>query len=110
MTGKFSILLTAVLISTGCVVRAADAKETWEKTCAKCHGTDGKGDTKMGKKLDIKDLTDAKIQSELTDDKAFKIIKDGVKDGDKTKMKPAENLTDAEIKALVAQVRTFKKK
>jgi cytochrome c553 len=89
---------------------AADAKENWEKTCAKCHGLDGKGDTKMGQKLGIKDLTDAKVQAELKDDKAFKSIKEGVKDADgKIKMKPAENLTDDDIKKLLAHVRTLKK-
>lgn len=107
---KYTPLVVAVLFmaSVG-FAHAADAKENWDKTCAKCHGTGGKGDTKMGKKLDVKDLTDAKVQAELTDEKAFKIIKEGVKDGDKTKMKPAENLSDADIKALVAHVRTFKK-
>jgi cytochrome c1 len=63
----------------------------------------------MGKKLEIKDLTDAKVQAEFTDEKAFKAIKEGIKDGEKTKMKPAEGLTDDEIKALVAHARTFKK-
>ena len=89
---------------------AADVKENWEKTCTKCHGPDGKGDTKMGQKLSIKDLTDAKLQAELKDDKAIKSIKEGIKDADgKIKMKPAEGLSDDEIKALVAYVRTLKK-
>src|SRR6266542_4828166 len=83
---------------------AADAKATYEKDCAKCHGADGKGDTKMGKKLGAKDYTDAKVQAELKDDAAFKAIKEGLKDKeDKTLMKPAEGLSDDEIKALVAQ-------
>ncbi len=89
---------------------AADVKENWDKQCAKCHGAEGKGDTKMGQKLSIKDLTDAKLQAELKDDKAFKSIKEGIKDADgKVKMKPAEGLSDDEIKALVAHVRTLKK-
>jgi len=89
---------------------AADVKEVYEKNCAKCHGPDGKGDTKMGKKAEVKDLTDPKVQAELKDDQAFKAIKDGIKDADgKIKMKPAEGLSDDEIKALVAYVRTFKK-
>ena len=106
---KQVLILAAALVAASLTAHAADAKETWDKTCAKCHGTDGKGDTKMGKKLNLKDLTDSKIQTELTDDKAFKTIKEGVKDGDKTKMKPAENLSDSDIKALVALVRTLKK-
>ena len=47
--------------------RAADAKETYGKACAKCHGEDGKGQTKMGQKLGLKDLSDAKVQADLTD-------------------------------------------
>ena len=92
---------------------AADAKATYEKDCAKCHGADGKGETKMGKKQGAKDYTDAKVQDELKDEAAFKAIK-AIKEGYKDKegkvvMKPAEGLSDDEIKALVAHMRTFKK-
>jgi cytochrome c1 len=59
----------------------------------------------MGQKLGAKDYTDAKVQAEMKDDAAFKAIK---KD-EKTLMKAAEGLTDADIKALVTYVRTFKK-
>ncbi len=107
---KKAILITiaasaAMLVSAS----AADVKETWDKECAKCHGPDGKGDTKMGKKLEIKDFTDAKYQASLKDEDMFKAIKEGVKDGDKVRMKPAEDLSDDEIKALVTYVRNFKK-
>jgi cytochrome c553 len=96
----------AALISAS----AADVKENWDKNCAKCHGPDGKGQTKMGQKLEIKDLTDAKLQTELTDDQAFKAIKEGIKDKEgKIKMKAAEGMSDDEIKALVGHVRTLKK-
>jgi hypothetical protein len=63
----------------------------------------------MGKKLLLKDFTDAKYQATFTDEQATKAIKEGIKDGDKTKMKAAEGLSDAEIKDLVAKVRAFKK-
>jgi cytochrome c6 len=95
----------AMLVS----VSAADVKENWEKSCAKCHGPDGKGDTKMGKKLEIKDFTDAKYQDSLKDEAMLKAIKEGVKDGEKTRMKAVEGLSDEEMKALVAYVRKFKK-
>jgi len=89
---------------------AADAKENWDKNCASCHGKDGKGQTTMGKKAGCKDYTDAKVQEALKDDKAFKSVKEGLKEGDKTIMKPfADKLSDDEIKALVAHMRTFKK-
>jgi mono/diheme cytochrome c family protein len=108
---KKLILLACVLATTAALsARAADAKATYEKECAKCHGPDGKGDTKMGKKLSVKDYTDAKVQDALKDDKAFKSIKEGIKEGESTKMKAfAESITDDEIKALVKHMRTFKK-
>jgi mono/diheme cytochrome c family protein len=89
---------------------AADAATTWSDQCAKCHGADGKGDTKMGKKLGIADLTDAKTQAGFTDEQAAKAIKEGLKDkSGKTTMKAIEGLTDADIKALVPYVRGLKK-
>ena len=111
MPMKKTLVLTLAVLGTACLsASAADVKENWDKQCAKCHGAEGKGDTKMGQKLSIKDLTDAKLQAELKDDKAFKSIKEGVRDADgKVKMKPAEGLSDDEIKALVAHVRTLKK-
>ena len=104
-----SILIVTVALSA-CTVGAADVAALYEKNCTKCHGADGKGETKMGKKVGVKDLTDAKVQAELTDAKAFTAIKDGLKDKDgKVQMKPIEGATDDEIKALVAHCRSFKK-
>jgi len=45
-----------------------------------CHGSDGKGETKMGKKYGAKDYTDPKVQEALKDDAAFKATKEGLKD------------------------------
>jgi mono/diheme cytochrome c family protein len=104
-------LAAIVWLSTSATAAlAADAKELWEKNCAKCHGADGKGQTKMGQKLGAKDYTDAKVQAELKDEAAIKAIKEGLKDKDgKQLMKPAEGISDADAKALVAYIRTFKK-
>jgi len=107
---KLMIVSLALLVASAVTVRAADVKENWEKNCAKCHGPDGKGKTKMGEKLAVKDYTDAKVQDGLKDDAMIKAIKDGVKDGEKTKMKGfGDALSDDEIKALVKFVRDFKK-
>jgi cytochrome c553 len=103
-------LSIAIMAVSALSAGAAEAKANYEKACTKCHGADGKGETKMGKKLGAKDYTDAKVQDELKDEAAFKAIKDGLKDKDGKKlMGPAEDMSDAEIKDLVAFMRKFKK-
>ena len=87
---------------------AADGQAVYSDNCAKCHGDDGKGATKMGTKLGARDYTDATVQASFTDAEAFKSIKDGMKKDDKTLMKPSE-LSDDDINASVAYLRTFKK-
>jgi mono/diheme cytochrome c family protein len=107
---KLIVLGLAVLLIPAYAAHAADAKETYDKSCAKCHGKEGKGDTKMGAKLGVKDYTDAKVQAELKDEAGVKAIKDGLKDkDDKALMKPFDDISEADAKALVAYMRTFKK-
>jgi len=97
-------------LATTFSVKGAEAKENWDTLCAKCHGAEGKGDTKIGAKLGCKDFSDAKVQADMKDDAAFKALKEGLKSDDgKTLMKPFENLSDDEIKALVTYVRGLKK-
>lgn len=105
---RAAVLLAA--LATASRLLAADGKEIYTKDCAKCHGADGKGETKMGKKLGVKDYTSSKVQSEFTDEQAFKAVKEGLKDkAGKTLMSPATALSDADIKTVVAYVRTLKK-
>ena len=79
-------LSIAIMAVSALSVSAADAKATYEKDCAKCHGADGKGQTKMGKKWGAKDYTDAKVQDEMKDEAACKAIKEGLKDKDGKKL------------------------
>ena len=112
---KSTILFAAAIALTGAALPAAgdasaETKQYWEENCAMCHGVQGKADTKAGKKMGAIDFTDPKNQEKFTDEQMFKTIKEGVKDkGGRLKMKPAENVTDEQIKSLVALVRSFKK-
>ena len=105
-----TLLIITVFIAVANSVRAGDVKEIWEKNCASCHGKDGKGETKMGRKAGAKDYTDPKVQAEMQEDKAPQKIKEGIKDKGKEVMKPfADKLTDEEIKGLIGIMRSFKK-
>ena len=106
---KILTLSIAIFGVSAICALAADANETYDSQCAKCHGADGKGETKMGAKLGMKDYTDAKVQAELKDEAAIKAIKSGLEKDGKTLMKPTEGLSDDDIKALVAKMRAFKK-
>jgi cytochrome c553 len=103
------VLLVLVPALLALTAYAAGTSAYWAETCAKCHGEDGKGQTKMGKKLGVKDYTDPAVQAHFTDEEAFLAIKNGLKDEKgKVLMKPAEGISDDEIKALVAFVRSLK--
>jgi cytochrome c6 len=96
------LLVMTAIMTLGSVALAADASATWNASCAGCHGKDGSGSTMMGKKLGVKDYT--KEQS-FSDAEAANVIKNG-----KGKMKGSGGkLSDADVKALVAYVRSLKK-
>lgn len=87
----------------------APAAENWENLCAKCHGADGKAQTKVGKKLNVRDYTDPKVQAALKDPEMVKAIADGVLENGKEKMKGYKaEISAAEINDLVAFIRKLK--
>jgi cytochrome c6 len=81
-----------------------DAAALYKSKCAMCHGADGKGDTPIGKKMGIRDLTSAEVQKQ-SDSELEQIVKKG-----KNKMPAYDGkLKDSEIKDLVAFVRQLGK-
>ena len=111
MKSPTTLLITAAALFIGASIsRAAPVTENWENHCTKCHGDDGKGQTKAGKKLQLKDYTDAKVQAEMKDEEMVKAITAGIFDkAGKEKMKAyKDELSSEEILELVAYVRKFK--
>ena len=78
-------------------VLGADGKAVYMKKCKKCHGADGKAQTKMGKKYEMEP-----IPGKMTKDKVLKVVKNGKAN---TKMKAfKDKLSAEEIDAVAAFV------
>lgn len=88
----------------------ADVADDFKKKCASCHGSDGRGKTKMGQKLGVPDFTSAEFQKKFSDEQIEKTITDGVKSAETGKqvMKPfKDRLSADQIHALAEHVRSF---
>ena len=100
-------LFTALLFAPAPALQAADARsENWQTHCSVCHGEDGKGQTEEGKKKKARNLTNAAWQDTIDDARVVKSITKGHDE------MPAfgKKLTEPEIKALAAEVRSLAKK
>ena len=107
---RTTLLAASLLVPLTMTSAAADAATNYRKKCASCHGKDGSGKTKMGKKSGARDYRDAKVQASFSDAEGVKAIANGVKKDGKEKMKAyAGKYSDAEMKALVKYIRAFKK-
>jgi len=99
---RFPVVLTIVFALVASPLFAADAAATYKAKCFACHGEKGRGDTTMGRKLAVRNLATPAVQSQ-TDAVLTKIITDG-----KNRMPAFKGkIADADIKALVAHIRTF---
>jgi mono/diheme cytochrome c family protein len=101
-----SCVSLAALLLVSVPVRAADAparSELWVSHCAKCHGPDGKAQTKEGKEKKARDLTNGKWQRTISDERMIRSITRG------REMMPAwgKVLTPEEIRELVKEVRSL---
>jgi mono/diheme cytochrome c family protein len=82
-------------------VALADGAAIYKTKCTPCHGADGSGQTPVGKNLKVRDLRSAEVQK-LTDAEITKVLTDG-----KGKM-PTSKLEAADIKSVIAYIRTLK--
>jgi len=105
--------LTVASWAGASAARAEEAKgaELFAKNCAMCHGKQGKGDSKMGESLKIKNLTDPAVKAKLDKAAVTKAIKEGVKNeaAPGKDMKPlGSKFDDAQIAALAEFVTSLK--
>ncbi|MCM3869338.1 MAG: cytochrome c [Pyrinomonadaceae bacterium] len=75
------------------------------RSCASCHGRDGRANTAKGKLRGARNLTDPQWQAEVSDERIFNSITNG-----RGKMPSyAKKITEAETNSLVSYVRALKK-
>ena len=109
MRRKINLTIAGLLIwaGTNSAALAADAdsgKALYEKSCAGCHGADGKGNEKMAKILGDKGLNIVGSETKKkSDEQLLKIIAEG-----SGKM-PASKLTKEEQKQALGYVRSLAK-
>jgi mono/diheme cytochrome c family protein len=114
-TGLF--LLPIVLFTPGMVMEAGAqdgaitprVKQIYKNDCALCHGDNGNGksDLATSMNLTLADYTDPKSLSGKSDQELFDIIRKGK--GDKMPPEDEARAKDAEIRGLVAYVRSLSK-
>ncbi|HXY02232.1 MAG TPA: cytochrome c [Terriglobales bacterium] len=96
-----TVLGLAIVFST-CALAQGGA-DLFKSKCAMCHGPDGKGQTAMGKTLNLRDLGSAEVQSQ-SDADLTNIITNG-----KGKMPKYDGkLTKDQITDAVKYIRTLK--
>ena len=101
---KLKSVLLILVVALAPIAFAADGAATYKAKCASCHGADGKGQSPMGKKMNLRDLGSPEVQKQ-TDKELYDWTADG-----KGKMPGyKDKLSADDIKALVAYMRTFKK-
>ena len=95
----------ALYLTSGPAIAQGTGERVYKAKCATCHGADGKGDTAVGKATKARDFCSDEVAKE-TDDEWTAVIVKG-----KNKM-PAydKKLTEAEIKEVVAYIRSLCKK
>lgn len=100
----------AMLLAAPSLAHASDGGELWMKHCKKCHGEEGKGDTPMGKRFSVPDYTDPAVQEAMTDEAIRASIIDGKtnEDGKMVMLAFGKRLSDEDVEALVAYVRSLK--
>ncbi len=107
----FRIVLLAGLMSGAVVTAAAeqaapapDGAAIFGRSCAMCHGPDGRAATPVAKRMGVRDLASA----DLTDERVRAAVLDGIKAPKGAMPAFRGRLSEAELDALVAHVRSLR--
>lgn len=106
MKKSLFLVSTASILFLAAQGFGADGKVLYAANCVKCHGNDGKGQTKMGKKLQVRDFTQAEVWNSFDDEDSFKAVKNGIKRDGEIVM--GYKLPDDDIKAMIDYMKTLK--
>jgi cytochrome c6 len=95
------VLAVVLVFSTWSL--ADSGADLFKAKCAMCHGPDGKGQTAMGKTLNLKDLGSAEVQSQSDAD-----LTNTITNGKGKMPKYDGKLTKDQISDVVKYIRTLK--
>jgi cytochrome c6 len=102
LTHSIATIVCVAAYSVTMAYAQGTGADTFKTRCAMCHGIDGKANTPAGKAFKAASLRDPMVVNS-SDDELFAIVKNG-----KNKMPSfKDKLTDDQVKAVIAYIRTL---
>lgn len=103
---KTCTLLAGLLLAATVQADPVDGPALFSSNCSRCHGTDGRGHTLLGRLYHVRDFTDAHWQAGVSDDDIYHTISNSP---GRWSVMPAfkSKLSEDERRALVRVVRHF---
>jgi mono/diheme cytochrome c family protein len=98
--------VVAVLLALPVLPAAAEEPKRsalWDAYCTVCHGPDGKAQTEEGRKKMARNLSDARWQASVSDER----LHNSIRRGRENMPSFGKKLNDEQIKALIAEVRSL---
>ena len=103
-----SVLMMVPKIQPNVEATPKTAAQLYSRFCVSCHGRDGRSQTSKGKFSHARNLTDAKWQDDVTDERIFNSIMNGRNvRGNMPGFK--DKLNEKDVESLVGMVRGFRK-
>lgn len=115
MKQRFKLILIAIFSATASVMaihhgsntasassESASPRSLYVQNCARCHGSDGRANTPMGRKLEAADLTAADVQG-----KSAASISRAIKNGRPGMPAFGKRLRPAQVSSIAGYVRSF---